>query len=263
MAALIKGRPWPALFYACGFSPQPVLACLAVIGLAAGTAASAAEDAPERSPPPDSGIVIAGAVTQPGIVRAPLPLAQALAEAGGLSAQAYALGAVLLRPASAAASTSQACLARHRSWLSAQLATIPDLDPNIVSYLIDQVGKGRLVRIPVALASVAQETGAADTVLLGVGDVLIIPARPSTVAVVGESLAGAQQWRYEPGLRVEDYLDQYLRPSTDQRALALYLPDGRLRELRLNFWNYEKQVVPPGSVIWMGARDRASRACVE
>lgn len=264
MDALIKGRPWLALFYARRLSARFAAILLAAPAFVFGGTAFAVDEPDDAAQRPESGIVIAGAVSRPGIVGAPRSLNEAIVAAGGLTPQAYALGAVLLRPASAGATTTEACLARHQSWLSAQLSTVPGLDPNIVAYLTEQVGTGRLVRVPVALVSGAPaESGAAAVSLLGAGDVLIIPSRPSTVAVVGESLAGAQQWRYEPGLRVEDYLAQYLRPSTDQRPLALYLPDGRLRELRLNFWNYEKQVVPPGSVIWIGARDQAKRACVE
>lgn len=262
MAAFIKGRPWSALFYARRLSVRFAAALIAAPSALFGGGTFAATESESAIRQPDSGIVIAGAVSRPGIVSSPRFLSEAVAEAGGLTPQAYALGSVLLRPATAGA-TTEACLARHRSWLSAQLSTVPDLDPKIVTYLTDQVGMGRLVRVPLALTSTTQGEGGAAAVLLGAGDVLIIPARASTVAVVGESLAGAQQWRYEPGYRVEDYLDQYIRPASDQRALALYLPDGRLQELRVNYWNYEKQVVPPGSVIWMGSPKKAKRSCGE
>lgn len=255
-----KGRPWLALFCACRFLPRLGFAFL--IGLSALLSGPANAESAATAPASSGGIMVAGAVARATTIPGPVTLLEAISQAGGLTAQAYALGTVLLRPAPGGI-TSETCLARQRSWLSAQLATVPGLDQDWVSALADQVGRGRLVRVPVALAASSMETTAAQAVNLGEGDVLIIPPRPSTIAVVGEALAGTQQWRYEPGFRVEDYLAEYLQPATDQRALALYLPNGRLRELRLNYWNYQEQVVPPGSVIWMGATRRALAACGE
>ena len=196
----------------------------------------------------NSQITVIGDVERPGSYPATAKVSEILVAAGGLGPSAYPLGAVLLRPAYLEALPSS-CLQRSAQVLQAQLSLSPGLASGQLDALIQATAVGQMQRLPVEVDRAVLAVAPDRDTLLGGGDVLFIPSRPQTVAVLGDAPLGLQVFRHAPGHLAEDYLVPGLSPRFSRRRHTLYLPNGSLQPLQLSYWNYRKEVVPPGSVI--------------
>ena len=86
--------------------------------------------------------------------------------------------------------------------------------------------------------------------LLEAGDVVFIPQRPSTVAVLGEVMQPGS-YSYQPGMTVEDYVKKaggYAQFS-DSSLTFVVMPDGTARKLEKSFFGFQSAQLPPGSAI--------------
>jgi protein involved in polysaccharide export with SLBB domain len=86
--------------------------------------------------------------------------------------------------------------------------------------------------------------------LLEPGDVVFIPQRPSTVAVLGEVMQPGS-YSYRPGMTVGDYIKKaggYAQFANDDLTFIV-MPDGSARRIETSWLNFDVNTLPPGSTI--------------
>jgi protein involved in polysaccharide export with SLBB domain len=203
-------------------------------------------------------ITIVGAVRYPGtfdILRSER-LSSVLGRAGGLTDEAYPLGAVFTR-ISAQQSEAQG---NYREAVELQTgaltaATTPNVNPAILTYLqsleqqlLHQPALGRItVTADPTILAVKPEL---DT-LLQPGDFIYIPKRPSTVAVSGEVL-NPGSFQYRPDMSLDDYIELaggYTQVAEDDETFVI-MPDGSARTPSSGVMSFfGSDPIPPGSTI--------------
>jgi protein involved in polysaccharide export with SLBB domain len=204
-----------------------------------------------------------GTVTLQGEVRFPGTyslvrgdhLSDLLARAGGLTSTAYPYGTVFLRKSAAALEHDG--YVRLAQQVEDQLlvpttrlgsVAVPAAQiQNFANELRNQKALGRvsIVADPSMLASRPDLDP-----LLESGDVLYIPQRPSTVAVLGQVMQQGS-YRYERGKTVKDYIEEaggYAQFS-NEGSTYLVLPDGSARKIDVSWLNFNSTALPPGSAI--------------
>lgn len=185
-------------------------------------------------------------------------LSDLLARAGGLTSTAYAYGTVFLRKSAAAA--------EHEGYLRAASEIENELviamtrigndkiDPStfasmqtFVNELRNQkaVGRVSITADPSILASKPELDP-----LLEAGDVLYIPQRPSTIAVLGQVMQPGS-FPYRSGLTLNDYIEQAggYAATSDESLTFIVLPDGSARRIQKSWLSFDAQSLPPGSTI--------------
>jgi protein involved in polysaccharide export with SLBB domain len=185
-------------------------------------------------------------------------LSDLLMRAGGLTNTAYPAGAVFLRKSAAAA--------EHEGYLRAANEIENELviamtrigndkiDPStfgsmqaFVNELRNQkaVGRVAIAADPSVLASRPEMDP-----LLEAGDVLYIPQRPSTIAVLGQVMQPGN-FPYRPGMTLEDYVEQAggYAAMSDESLTFIVLPDGSARRVQKSWLSFDAQNLPPGSTI--------------
>lgn len=212
--------------------------------------------------------VVAGNVTVQGQVRFPGPysivrgehLSDLLTRAGGLTSTAYPYGTIFLRQS--AAETEHQGYLRIADEIDNQLLTgMSKTGPNQISggafnalqsfsqQLRAQKAVGRISIIadPSVLASKPELDP-----LLEPGDVLYIPQRPSTIAVLGQVMQQGS-YPYKPGKTVKNYIDEAggFGLTADDSNTFVVLPDGSARKIDSSWFNFAGgiQNLPPGSAI--------------
>ncbi len=203
-------------------------------------------------------ITIVGAVRYPGtfdILRSE-HLSSVLERAGGLTDEAYPLGAVFTRISAQQAEAQ----GNYREAVELQTgaltaATTPDVNPAILTYLqsleqqlLHQPALGRItVTADPTILAVKPEL---DT-LLQPGDFIYVPKRPSTIAVSGEVL-NPGSFQYRPDMALSDYVELaggYTQVAEDDETFVI-MPDGSARTPSsgvLSFFGSDP--IPPGSTI--------------
>ncbi len=194
-------------------------------------------------------------------------LSSLLARAGGLTREAYPLGAVFQRPS--VARVQQAAYEREADDLQKQLmASVAQgsgalssaagaslgLSPEAAGFLEDVIrelrekpaeGRISIQADPVALAAHPE----AD-IELQPGDQLFIPKHPSEVVVTGEVL-NPGSYRFSPSLGVTDYIglsggfDRY----ADDDHIFVINPDGTSRGISDDMFSFTTDRLAPGSVV--------------
>lgn len=235
-------------------SPRPFarLALGLTVMLACGNAAASACDVAVLQSHFASGAVhLVGAVAEPGAV-VPDDGARAsdvIKQAGGLVDGAFPLGAVLLRPSTGVASGAARGMARTST--ATQIAMGASGSDAILDAARDALATdGCLMRVPVAVDAVTRMRDPdADAVLQG-GDVLFVPYRAGSVAVVG-AVSEPGLVDFEPGATVAAYIERAggWASGAHRGEVTVYLPQGSARPLHPNPWHYQPENVPPGSVI--------------
>jgi polysaccharide export outer membrane protein len=212
--------------------------------------------------------VVAGNVTVQGEVRFPGPysivrgehLSDLLVRSGGLTSTAYPYGTIFLRQS--AAETEHQGYLRIADEIDNQLLTgISKTGPDQISgaaftalqsfsqQLRAQKALGRISIIadPSILASKPELDP-----LLEPGDMVYIPQRPSTVAVLGQ-VQQQGSYPYQSGKTVKDYIDEAggygLTADTDNTFVVL--PDGTARKLDSSWFSFGSNIqnLPPGSAV--------------
>ena len=183
-------------------------------------------------------------------------LSDVLMRAGGLTSTAYPQGTVFLRKSAAQIEQEGYQRAAYQidSQLLAGVSSIgsKSIDPTAVHAFANQLRTQRaLGRISiVADPSVLAANPNLDP-LLEAGDVLFIPQRPSTVAVLGEVMQPGS-YSYQPGMTVDDYIKKaggYAQFSEDDLTFIVQ-PDGSARKVDKSWLNFDAaQALPPGSAI--------------
>jgi protein involved in polysaccharide export with SLBB domain len=185
-------------------------------------------------------------------------LSDVLMRAGGLTPTAYPQGTVFLRKS--AAQVEQEGYNRAADEIQSQLVAgmarigndkIPaDAVTAIQSFITQLRTQKPLGRIAMdADPSLLAANPAQDPLLEG-GDVVFIPQRPSTIAVLGEVMQPGS-YAYRPSMRVEDYIKKsggYAQFANDDMTFIV-MPDGSARRLDTSWLNFDATTLSPGSTI--------------
>jgi polysaccharide export outer membrane protein len=86
--------------------------------------------------------------------------------------------------------------------------------------------------------------------LLQAGDIVYIPPRPATVAVLGQVMQPGS-FPYKQNATLRDYLERaggYAR-FADESETFVILPDGTARRIEKSWLHYDPVSLPPGSAI--------------
>ncbi len=218
----------------------------------------------------DTGPVrVLGEVMRPGVydIKRGERLSDVIARAGGLTQQAYAYGAVFTRESARA--RQQEGFARAAREIETALMTMASgaVQPGAPAAGARGENLGDAIRAGRELAQGLRQAPAAGRmvieanpamlvgrpeldILLEPGDLLVIPKRPSDVAVVGTVLnPGALQ--FETGQRASDYVRAAggLGRFADAGRAFVVLPNGMARPARISGWNLSNDPVPPGSLV--------------
>jgi len=211
----------------------------------------------------DTGI---GSVTVQGDVRFPgtYPirrgehLSEVLVRSGGLTSTAYPQGTVFLRKS--AAQVEQDGYNRAADEIQSQLVAgmarvgndkIPgDAVTAIQGFVTQLRNQKALGRIAISADPSVLAANPSQDPLLEPGDVVFIPQRPSTVAVLGEVMQPGS-YSYRPGMQVSDYIKKaggYAQFANDDMTFVV-MPDGSARRLDKSWFNFDATALPPGSTI--------------
>lgn len=219
----------------------------------------------------DGRVTIVGEVRYPGTfdVRRGERLSSVLARAGGLTDEAYALGAIFTRR-SAAISESEAnqreakelevalAAAAQRGSFTSNVSgaggagaagqTAADVVNKLIYELRAAPALGRItINADPSVLAVHPEL---DVAMEG-GDTLYIPKRPSTISVTGEVL-NTGSFTYRNDMTVKDYIAMAggTRETADEGRTFVVLPDGTARPVEESWLTFNSnQLIPPGSII--------------
>jgi len=182
-------------------------------------------------------------------------LSDVLMRAGGLTSTAYPQGTVFLRRC--AAQIEQEGYQRAANDIESQLlAGVSSIgsrgpDPTAVHAFATQLRTQRaLGRISIIADPSVLAANPSQDPLLETGDVIFIPQRPSTVAVLGEVMQPGS-YSYQPGMTVADYVKKaggYAQFSEDDLTFIVQ-PDGSARKVENSWLHYDATALPPGSAI--------------
>lgn len=214
----------------------------------------------------DSGSVrLSGEFLHPGTyqIRRGERLSDVITRAGGVTTNAYPLGAVFLRDRikeekkqfyekAALELQSAALFAATRVRASSAVgvdAAAATMAKTLAEQMrsIDPVGRMVVEADPTVL-QVRPELD----VVLEPGDTIHVPRRPSSILVMGEvKNPGAVQ--FEAGKKASDYIDAVGGLSQLANADQIYaiFPNGNATPLKLSAWNFSPTLLPPGSTIYV------------
>jgi protein involved in polysaccharide export with SLBB domain len=185
-------------------------------------------------------------------------LSDLLVRAGGLTSTAYPYGTVYLRKSAAQAERQSYSRAADevQSQLVVAMTRIGNskIDPatftamqSFVTELRNHQALGRVsfVADPRTLAA-----NPARDPLLEAGDVIYIPPRPSTVAVLGEVLQPGN-FVFKKGATLDDYIEQAggYAATADESHTYIVMPNGEARRVSRSWLSFEVANLPPGSSI--------------
>jgi len=185
-------------------------------------------------------------------------LSDLLAQAGGLTNTAYPYGTVFLRKSAADAERqgysraadevqNQLVVAMTRIGNDKIDATTFASMQSFVNELRTRpaVGRVSVTADPSVLAAKPE----LDPLLEG-GDVVYVPQRPSTVAVLGQ-VSQPGSFPYRTGLTMADYIQQAggYSSTADESMTFIVLPDGSAHKIDSSWLSFDTQTLPPGSTI--------------
>ncbi len=185
-------------------------------------------------------------------------LSDVLMRAGGLTSTAYPRGTVFLRKS--AAQIEQEGYNRAADEIQSQLVAgmarvgndkIPGDAVAAIQGFVNQLKTQKpLGRIAIAADPAVLAANPSMDPLLEPGDVVFIPQRPSTVAVLGEVMQPGS-YAYQPGMSVGDYIKKaggYAQFSNDDMTFIVQ-PDGSAKRLETSWLGFDSSTLPPGSTI--------------
>jgi protein involved in polysaccharide export with SLBB domain len=185
-------------------------------------------------------------------------LSDVLMRAGGLTGTAYPAGTVYLRKSAAATEHEGYMRAANeiQEQLLAGMSRIgSDKIPpetfaamqNFINRLRTQKAAGRVAFVadPSLLAARPESDP-----LVEAGDVIYIPQRPNTVAVLGEVMQPGS-YPYRANKSLDDYIQQaggFAQFSNDSMTFVV-MPDGTARKMEKSLFGFDSARLPPGSTI--------------
>lgn len=185
-------------------------------------------------------------------------LSDVLARSGGLTGTAYPAGTVFLRKS--AAQIEQDGYNRAANEIQSQLLAgmarigndkIPvEAFTAMQSFVTQLRTQKALGRIAIAADPSMLAANPSLDPLLEAGDVVFIPQRPATIAVLGEVMQPGS-YTYKPGATVKDYVRRaggYAQFSNEDMTFIVQ-PDGSARRIETSWLNFDVASLPPGSAI--------------
>jgi protein involved in polysaccharide export with SLBB domain len=186
-------------------------------------------------------------------------LSDILMRAGSITSTAYPQGAVFLRKS--AAEIERDGYNRAADEIQSQLLAgmarigsdkIPGDAVTAIQGFITQLRTQKpLGRIAISADPSVLAANPSQDPLLEPGDVIFIPQRPSTVAVLGEVMQPGS-FAYRSGMTVDEYIKKaggYAQFANDDMTFIV-MPDGTARRLEKSWLNFDAaDTLPPGSTI--------------
>ncbi len=204
-------------------------------------------------------VIIKGEVKFPGSYSVEIgdTILKIIEKSGGLTGDAYSLGAVFLREE--VAKQQKLSFERQADFLEGAIAealtsgTLKNIDGNalkpismLISRLreIEPLGRITIESDPMVLRSNPQKD-----FLLRDGDEIFIPKRPSTVSVSGEVFSPSTH-SYNSDTTLMDYIGKSggFRNTADQRNIYVILPDGASFPVERRMFSSRSNLLP-GSII--------------
>ena len=181
-------------------------------------------------------------------------LSDLLTQAGGLTSTAYPYGAVFLRKSAADAERQGYIRAANEveDQLVVAMTRIGNdkIDPTTFASMQTFVNQLRaqpaIGRVSVtADPSVLAAKPELDP-LLEPGDVVYVPQRPSTIAVLGQ-VSQPGNFPYRSGLTMADYISQAggYSATSNESMTFIVLPDGSARKAQNSWLSFDSQSLPP------------------
>jgi len=191
-------------------------------------------------------------------------LSDLLMRAGGLTDSAYPYGTVFLRRSvaeleqvafrrEAAEIENQLLIAMNRRDSATKL--MPEGFTAVQGYVDELRNQKALGRMTVVADPTVLAANPSADPLLESSDVIYVPQRPYTVAVMGEVLQPGSIG-FRQGMSAKDYIAQVggFSRFADESETFLVLPDGSARRVESSWFDFGGDDVPPGSTIFV-ARD--------
>jgi len=188
-------------------------------------------------------------------------LSDLLARAGGLTDVAYPYGTVFLRRS--AAEQEQDAYRREAKEIQNQLLLAmsrrdpqsklsPDAFAALQSYITQIKNQKALGRVSIVADPAILAAHPNLDPLLEPGDVIYIPQRPYSVAVLGDVLQPGSV-PFNPDMSASDYINRAGGYSqfADKSSVILVLPDGSARPLEHSWFHIGSDDIPPGSTIFV------------
>lgn len=188
-------------------------------------------------------------------------LSDLLARAGGLTDVAYPYGTVFLRRS--AAEREQDAFRREAKEIQNQLLLAmsrrdpqsklsPDAFAALQSYITQIKNQKALGRVSIVADPAVLAAHPDLDPLLEPGDVIYIPQRPYSVAVLGDVLQPGSV-PFNPDMSASDYINRAGGYSqfADKSSVILVLPDGSARPLEHSWFHIGSDDIPPGSTIFV------------
>jgi protein involved in polysaccharide export with SLBB domain len=185
-------------------------------------------------------------------------LSDVLMRAGGLTTTAYPQGTVFLRKS--AAQVEQEGYNRAADEIQSQLVAgmarigndkIPGDAVTAIQGFVTQLRTQKpLGRIAMDADPSLLAANPARDPLVEAGDVVFIPQRPSTVAILGEVMQPGS-YSYQPGMTVDEYIKKaggYAQFANDGMTFIV-MPDGSARRIETSWLSFNVTTLPPGSTI--------------
>ncbi|WP_193075247.1 capsule biosynthesis GfcC family protein [Pseudomonas sp. FME51] len=173
--------------------------------------------------------------------------------AGQVSAQAWPLGAALLRQSAIKpqqrlkAGVLYELQANRMHALSENNAELQQLLERVESFVQRLPVTGRVV----AELNPFQLLLASKNDLLEAGDELVYPRRPDAIRVLG-ALAADCQLTFDAQLRLKDYLRQCpAHPAADRNYVHVIQPDGTTERVGTAHWNQQQATLAVGAIIYV------------
>jgi protein involved in polysaccharide export with SLBB domain len=185
-------------------------------------------------------------------------LSEVLMRAGGLTGVAYPAGTVYLRKSAAA--TEHDGYMRAANEIQEQLLAgmsrvgADKIPPETFTAMQSFIGRLRTQKAAGRVSFIADPSLLAARPeldpLVEAGDVIYIPQRPTTVAVMGEVMQPGS-YLYRANMSLDDYIGQAggLAQFSNDDMTFVVMPDGTARKMEKSLFGFDSTKLPPGSTI--------------
>ena len=181
-----------------------------------------------------------------------------LLRAGGLTSTAYPSGAVFLRKSAAEVERQgyQRVADEIQSQLISGMARVGNDKINgeaftaVQSFVTQLRSQRPLGRVAVSADPSLLAANPNQDIALEAGDTVFVPARPSTISVLGEVMQPGSI-SYRPGMTAEDYIKKAggFAQFSNEDMMFIVEPDGSAHRAQTSWLSFSSEKIVPGSTI--------------